>query len=118
MECTCNLRTKLVGDGCEACNPGLANDLACEAAAEFMDEYWPGWYCSFSRCGHYRLAEENSPAWCWLRHGIGAEGREVECPAYKRVQRLALKTPNAKSEPTAPLLAQVGSTDGLAAEDK
>jgi hypothetical protein len=26
--------------------------------------------------------------------------------------------PNAKSEPTAPLLAQVGSTDGLAAEDK
>ena len=66
-----------------------------EAAAEFMDEYWPGWYCSFYRCVHYRLAEEGSPAWCGLRHGIGAEGREAECPAYRRVVRLQLKTPNA-----------------------
>lgn len=27
MECKCDLRTKLVGDGCEACNPELANDI-------------------------------------------------------------------------------------------
>lgn len=65
-----------------------------EAAANFMDEYWPGWSCSFYRCDHYRLAEEGSPAWCWLRHGIGAEGREAECPGYKRAVRLKLKTPN------------------------
>jgi hypothetical protein len=96
MTCKCNLRTKLVGDGCEECNPELANELACEAATEFMDAYWPGWYCGFHRCGHYRLAEENSPAWCWLRHGIGAEGRETECPAYKREMRLKAKRPNAK----------------------
>ena len=66
-----------------------------EAAAEFMEEYWPGWYCSFYRCDHFRLEEESIPAWCWLRHGIGAEGREAECPAYRRVVRLQLKTPNA-----------------------
>lgn len=28
MECTCNLRTKLVGDGCAVCNPALAAELA------------------------------------------------------------------------------------------
>jgi len=70
------------------------SDVIAEDAALFMDEYWPGWYCSHYRCGHYRLAEERSPAWCWLRHGIGAEGREDECPAYKRAVRLKLKTPN------------------------
>jgi hypothetical protein len=74
----------------------VANDLANEVAAEFMGDYWPGWYCSFFRCGHYRPAEGNSPAWCWLRHGISAEGREAECPAYKREMRLAPKTHNAK----------------------
>lgn len=31
MECKCNMRTKLVGDGCEACNPTLALDLALGA---------------------------------------------------------------------------------------
>jgi hypothetical protein len=25
--CTCDLRTKLVGDGCSVCNPGLAAEL-------------------------------------------------------------------------------------------
>ena len=33
MECKCDMRTKLIGDGCEACNPGLALDMA-------LDAYW------------------------------------------------------------------------------
>lgn len=32
MECKCDLRTKLVGDGCEACHPALAAELAAESA--------------------------------------------------------------------------------------
>ena len=70
---------------------------SAEDASLFMDDYWPGWYCSHLRCGFYRLAEEGSPAWCWLRHGIGAEGREAECPAYKQAVRLKMKTPNSNS---------------------
>lgn len=31
MECKCDMRTKLVGDGCEACNPTLALDVALGA---------------------------------------------------------------------------------------
>ena len=30
MECNCDLRTKLVGDGCEVCNPKLAAEIAAE----------------------------------------------------------------------------------------
>lgn len=30
MECNCNMRTKLVGDGCAACNPELAKDIERE----------------------------------------------------------------------------------------
>jgi len=32
MDCNCDLRTKLVGDGCEVCNPKLAAELSAEAA--------------------------------------------------------------------------------------
>lgn len=34
MECKCDMRTKLVGDGCEVCNPALALDHAKERIAE------------------------------------------------------------------------------------
>lgn len=34
MECKCDTRTKLVGDGCEVCNPELALEHAKQAIAE------------------------------------------------------------------------------------
>ena len=43
-ECKCNLRTRLVGDGCERCNPQMAIDILKErleelrAAADQADE--------------------------------------------------------------------------------
>ncbi len=33
MECKCNLREKLVGDGCEVCNPTKALEYAKETIA-------------------------------------------------------------------------------------
>ena len=33
-ECKCNLRTRLVGDGCEKCNPQMAIELLIERLAE------------------------------------------------------------------------------------
>ena len=30
MNCECDLRTKLVGDGCHICNPDLAADIAAD----------------------------------------------------------------------------------------
>lgn len=38
-ECKCGLRTKLVGDGCEVCNPALAIEYANERIAELEGEY-------------------------------------------------------------------------------
>ena len=40
MECGCNLRTSLVGDGCEIFNPELAAELEAEIAeaeAKYLD---------------------------------------------------------------------------------
>jgi hypothetical protein len=37
-ECKCSLRTKLVGDGCEVCNPELALDVAKDRIEELETE--------------------------------------------------------------------------------
>ncbi|OJW46203.1 MAG: hypothetical protein BGO63_03795 [Candidatus Accumulibacter sp. 66-26] len=36
MACNCDLRTKLVGDGCSICNPALAADLNAEHQTEVL----------------------------------------------------------------------------------
>ena len=38
MECNCDMRTKLVGDGCEACNPALALEHANATIADQAEE--------------------------------------------------------------------------------
>lgn len=91
--CKCTYGQRL-GDGCDECNPRPKSAWFAEKAEDWMADYFPGWYCSSYRCVHYRMAEEGSPAWCWLRHGIGAEGMQPHCPAYKRELRLVLKRPN------------------------
>lgn len=45
MECQCSLRTRLVGDGCEACNPQLAIDLVAQERIELLQRKYAngGW---------------------------------------------------------------------------
>lgn len=39
MTCNCDMRTKLVGDGCSGCNPKLANQISNENAFDkWFDE--------------------------------------------------------------------------------
>ena len=64
--------------------------------AVFMDNYFPGSMCRVDRCEFYRRKDSEGESWCWLRHGIGAEGREAECPAYIRGLQ---KKPNENSTP-------------------
>ena len=40
MKCKCDMRTKLVGDGCEYCNPQLAADYKAEN--EGAEAYYHG----------------------------------------------------------------------------
>lgn len=38
MECKCDMRTKLVGDGCEACNPEKSLECAKQTIADLEEE--------------------------------------------------------------------------------
>ncbi len=53
-------------------------------ASAFIATYWRGWYCATKRCQFFRPADSEGAAWCWLRSGIEAEGKESQCPAYMR----------------------------------
>jgi hypothetical protein len=39
MECNCSLIAKLVGDGCAACNPELAKDIARDLFEQDAEAY-------------------------------------------------------------------------------
>lgn len=39
-ECKCSFRIKMVGDGCEACNPELHSQLAEDALRDEFEELW------------------------------------------------------------------------------
>ena len=53
--CKCDLRTRLVGDGCEVCNPELAAELAQKPEPAQEPVAWDG-RCMLGHC--------NSPAGC------------------------------------------------------
>lgn len=36
-ECRCDLRTRVVGDGCAVCNPTMAAEIAADNAADAAD---------------------------------------------------------------------------------
>jgi hypothetical protein len=61
-ECKCNLRTRLVGDGCEKCNPQMAIDILTErldelrSAADQADEEYRAEIASL-RAGLAKLRE-------------------------------------------------------------
>lgn len=58
--------------------------MASVNAVAWVANYWPGHNCRRDRCDHYRIADSESGPWCWLKDGIGSEGRENECPAFVR----------------------------------
>lgn len=83
MECECIVE-QYFGEGCAVRNPHPTSEAA---ASEWMGNYFPGPNCRRDRCEHYRMCDSESGPWCWLLHGIGAEGLEPKCPSYQRAMK-------------------------------
>jgi hypothetical protein len=62
IECECNLRTRLVGDGCEKCNPALALEYAKQTIADLE--------------GELAEAQKDAARYRWLRERVGVDVRE------------------------------------------
>ena len=69
-DCKCNLRTRLVGDGCEKCNPQMAIELLNErldelrAAADQADEEYREEIARLRLTDAEREAVEYFSGWC------------------------------------------------------
>jgi len=68
-ECKCSLRTKLVGDGCEVCNPKLAEDARRENEAEAGKGEPDAWIAQDKRGLHLSTIYTRQDADYWKLHG-------------------------------------------------
>jgi len=77
----------------------VASDDLLGVAADWVAEYWPGATCRSDRCRNFRRQDSEGQRWCWILSGIGSEGQEADCPAYRHAAKL---TPNAELRGAAP----------------
>lgn len=86
MSCTCNLRTKVAGDGCAICNPSLAEQIAVENDQEAAILMSPDAVCVkgdggqfLIRAGGFIIAKGNTEAeaWFYARYLLTPEERKA-----------------------------------------
>lgn len=111
--CKCSLRTRLVGDGCAACNPALAAELADEAAPQPQDEPVACRHESWEATPHQDGRESRKCADC--REYLGVFEAE-DAPPSLRDEGSREATPQAepKADPVEgePVVCICGEVDG------